>query len=57
MNTDFKVIGSTRLGIKPDSMAPEADALITRTSDQLNITGITKQSENENGGKLLLKFI
>ena len=30
MNTNFKVIGLTRLGIKPESSAPEADALTTR---------------------------
>ena len=29
MNTNFKVIGLTRLGIKPKSTAPEADALTT----------------------------
>ena len=27
MNTNFKVIGLTRLEIKPESTAPEADAL------------------------------
>ena len=30
MNTNFKVIGLTRLGIKPESTAPEADILATR---------------------------
>ena len=30
MNTNFKDIGLTRLGIKPESTAPEADALTTR---------------------------
>ena len=35
MNTNFKVIGSTRLGIKPKSTAPEADALTTRPSELL----------------------
>ena len=29
MNTNFNVIGLTRLGIKPESSAPEADALTT----------------------------
>ena len=29
MNTNFKVIGLTRFGIKPKSTAPEADAVIT----------------------------
>ena len=30
MNINFKVISLSRLGIKPDSTAPEADALTTR---------------------------
>ena len=30
MNTDFEVIGLTRLGIKPESTAPEVDAFTTR---------------------------
>ena len=30
MNTNFKVIGLTRLGIKSKSTAPEADTLTTR---------------------------
>ena len=30
VNTNFKVIGLTRLGIKPESAAPEANALTTR---------------------------
>ena len=34
MNTNFKVIGLTRLGIIPKSTAPEADALITRPMAQ-----------------------
>ena len=43
MNINFKVIGLTRLGIKPKSTAPEADALITRylyckNSNQNNLT-------------------
>ena len=33
MNTNSKVIGLTRLGIKPESTAPEVDALITQPSD------------------------
>ena len=33
MNTNFKVIGLTRLGTKPESTALEADALTTRPSD------------------------
>ena len=32
MNANFKVIGSTRLGIKPEFTTPEADALTTRPS-------------------------
>ena len=36
MNTNFKVIGLTRLGIKPESTAPEADALTTWPSELLN---------------------
>ena len=33
VNTNFKVIGFARLGIKPKSTAPEADALTTRKSE------------------------
>ena len=33
MNTYVKVIGLTRLGVKPESTAPEADALTTRLSE------------------------
>ena len=33
MNTNFQVIGLTRLGIKPKSTAPEADAHTTRSSE------------------------
>ena len=35
MNTNFKVIGLARLGIKPKSTDPEADALTTRPSELL----------------------
>ena len=35
VNTNFKVIGLTRLGIKPKSTAPEVDALTTRPSELL----------------------
>ena len=35
MNTNFKVIGLTRLGIKPKSTTPEADALTIRPSELL----------------------
>ena len=35
MNTNFKVIGLTRLGIKTQSTASEADALTTRPSELL----------------------
>ena len=33
MNTNFKVTGLTRLGIKPESTAFEADSLTTRQSE------------------------
>ena len=33
MNTNFKVVGLTRLGIKPESTAPEAGALTIRPSE------------------------
>ena len=35
MNTNFKVIGLNRLGIKLKSTAPEPDALTTRPSELL----------------------
>ena len=35
MNTNFKVIGLTRLGMKLESTAPETDALTTRPSELL----------------------
>ena len=35
MNTNSKVIGLTRLRMKPESPAPEADALSTRPSELL----------------------
>ena len=35
VNTNFKVIGLTRLGIKPQSTASETDALTTRPSELL----------------------
>ena len=35
MNINFKIIGLTRLGIKPKSTAPEADAVTTRPSELL----------------------
>ena len=35
VNTNFKVIGLTRLGIKTQSTALEADALTTRPSELL----------------------
>ena len=37
MNTNFKVIGLTGLGIKPKSTAPEADALTTLPSELLKM--------------------
>ena len=39
MNTNFKVIGLIRLGIKPKSTAPEADALTIRPSELFEIMG------------------
>ena len=36
MNTNFQVIGLTRLRIKPESTAPEADAVTIRPSELLN---------------------
>ena len=39
MNTSFKVIGLARLGIKPESTAPEADALTTRPSELATHSG------------------
>ena len=36
MNTNFKVNGVTRLGIKPKSTAPEANSLTTRPSELFN---------------------
>ena len=42
VNTYFKVIGLTQLGIKSKSTAPEADALTTRPSELLN-----KNQKNE----------
>ena len=41
MNTNFKVIGLTRLGIKPKSTAPKANALITRPSAITEISSKT----------------
>ena len=42
MNTNFKVIGLTRLGIKLESVAPEADALTTRPSELLSFGSVFK---------------
>ena len=36
MDTNFEFIGLTRLGIKPECTAPEADALTIRLSKLLN---------------------
>ena len=35
MNTNFKVVGLTRFGIKAESTAPEVDALFSRPSELL----------------------
>ena len=40
MNTKFKVIGLTRLGIKPEFTAPEANARTTRPSEFVFIAGL-----------------
>ena len=37
MNTNFKIIGLTRLGIKPESTAQEQTLCTTRQSELLNI--------------------
>ena len=46
MNTNFKVIGLTRLGIKPKSTAPEADALTTRLSELFSYEAVCLGSNN-----------
>ena len=44
MNTNFIVIGLTRLGKKLESTAPEADALTTRSSELFGFkTLVSKQ--------------
>ena len=40
MNSNFKVIGLTRLRVKPKSTVPEAGAFTTRPSALLNITDL-----------------
>ena len=40
VNSNFKVIGLTRLGIKPESTAHEADALTTRPSELLGLASL-----------------
>ena len=37
MNSDFKVIGSTQLGIKPESTAPRADAFTTQPCELIDL--------------------
>ena len=39
MNTNFKVVGLTRLGIKPESTVLEADALTIWPSEQATAVG------------------
>ena len=49
MNTNFKVIGLTRLGIKTGSTAPGSDTLATRPSEQLiQKQGLFVNYEKEN---------
>ena len=54
MNTNFKVIGLTRLGIKPKSTAQETDALTTRPSELL-IDEQKPLKESPSGGMLSRK--
>ena len=55
MNTNFKVKSLTRLGIKPESTPPEADALTTRPSDLLfslaSAGGVAPQTPGREGGR------
>ena len=49
MNTNYKVVGLTRLAIKPESTAQEADALTTRPSELLMFFVATlKENELQN---------
>ena len=51
MNTNFKMIGLTRLGIKPKSTALDANALTTRPSElltfQFKIGKLTSKTSNK----------
>ena len=40
VNSNFKVIGLTRLGIKPESTAQEADAFTTWTSELFGLASV-----------------
>ena len=40
VNSNFKAIGLTRLGIKPESTAQEADALTTRPSELFRLASL-----------------
>ena len=51
MNTNFKAIGLTRLGIKPKTTVPEEDALTTRPSEI--ITTVQLQQNDLRYGKLV----
>ena len=58
-DTNFKVIGLTRLEIKPDSTATEADALITRPSELFKNNKVKKylaffSFKGMSAGKILL---
>ena len=46
MNINFKVIGLTRLGIKPKSTARDANTLTTRPSELFENTAIDIKAEN-----------
>ena len=52
MNTNFKVIGLTRLGIKLEFTAPEADAFATRPSELLNCEELLVCQGSHNGNKI-----
>ena len=59
MNTNFKVIGLTRLGIKPKSIASEANALTTLSSElELFYESLTGQFERSvaSGSPSLQRF-
>ena len=59
VNINFKVIGLTQLGIKPESIAPEADALSARPSKLLEVSseqGCPGQKAREWATPLVTRF-